>query len=114
MRSGHVPTAAGGLITGVGVGMLGAGLAEVTWPPALPLGASLSLLGLAVAVLLAANVDRLGLWSVTPILGWAIGACWVWNTAEEGVGPRSWALAIAATCAAGLLLADGRDFSHKR
>jgi len=107
-------TAVGGLLTGIGLGILGTGLAEVSWPPVLPVGAALSLLGLGVAVVLAANADRLGLWSLTPILGWAIGACWAWNAAVGGVGVRSWALAIAAVCAAGLLFADGRAFSQQR
>ncbi len=106
-------TAAGGLIAGIGLGILGSGLAEVSWPPVLPLGAALSLLGLVVAVVLAANADRLGPWSLTPILGWAAGAGWVWSTAVAGVGVRGWAMAIAALAAAGLLFADGRVFSRR-
>jgi hypothetical protein len=107
-------TAAGGLIAGIGLGILGSGLAAVSWPPVLPLGSALSLLGLGVAVVLAANADRLGPWSLAPIVGWAIGVCWVWGTTVGGVGVRSWALAIAAVCAAGLLFADGRAFSRQR
>jgi hypothetical protein len=106
-------TAGGGLLAGIGLGLLGSGLAEITWPPMLPLGAALSLLGLAIAVVLAANTDRLGMWGLTPIMGWAVGACWAWNTAVAGVGVRGWALAIAAACAAGLLFADGRAFSQQ-